>query len=123
MNELENYLKNLEKDTVLSTYKASGPGGQHRNKTESAVRLLHQPTGLIVTASESRSQHKNRKMAWLRLRASLQSKFARRKPRKPTNIPGRVKEARLRIKKKRSLLKNTRKKPDPTNKDQAFCIL
>jgi hypothetical protein len=52
-------------------YRASGPGGQKRNKTDSAVRLRHRPTGLIVTAADSRSQHGNRARAIKRLRAAL----------------------------------------------------
>ncbi|HET8732616.1 MAG TPA: peptide chain release factor-like protein [Anaeromyxobacteraceae bacterium] len=52
---------------------ASGPGGQHRNKTESGVRLLHRPTGVVVTATERRSQAQNRSAALLRLRERLQA--------------------------------------------------
>lgn len=55
----------------VDTYRASGPGGQKRNKTSSAVRLRHGPTGLIVTAVESRSQHENRARALRRLRQAL----------------------------------------------------
>ena len=55
----------------VDTYRASGPGGQKRNKTDSAVRLRHRPTGLIVTAADSRSQHQNRARALRRLRAAL----------------------------------------------------
>lgn len=51
--------------------RGSGPGGQHRNKTDSGVRLLHYPTGIIVTATEDRSQHRNRVVAWERLTARL----------------------------------------------------
>ena len=47
----------------VDTYRASGPGGQKRNKTSSAVRLRHLPSGLIVIAEESRSQHENRERA------------------------------------------------------------
>lgn len=50
------------------TYRASGPGGQKRNKTSSAVRLRHPPSGLLVIAEESRSQHENRARALRRLR-------------------------------------------------------
>ncbi|XP_048335602.2 uncharacterized protein LOC107424283 isoform X2 [Ziziphus jujuba] len=55
----------------LETFKASGPGGQHRNKRESAVRLKHLPTGLIAQAVEDRSQHMNRASALDRLRTIL----------------------------------------------------
>jgi hypothetical protein len=55
----------------VDTYRASGPGGQKRNKTSSAVRVRHLPTGLIVIAEESRSQHENRQRALRRLRQAL----------------------------------------------------
>jgi hypothetical protein len=55
----------------VDTYRASGPGGQKRNKTESAVRLRHRPSGLSVIAEESRSQHENRARALRRLRQML----------------------------------------------------
>src|SRR5437764_10759820 len=55
----------------VDTYRASGPGGQKRNKTSSAVRLRHPPSGLIVIAEESRSQHENRAKALRRLRQAL----------------------------------------------------
>lgn len=55
----------------VDTYRASGPGGQKRNKTSSAVRLRHRPSGLIVIAEESRSQHENKAKALKRLRRAL----------------------------------------------------
>src|SRR3954451_11959133 len=55
----------------VDTYRGPGPGGQKRNKTDSAVRLRHKPTGLIVIAGESRSQHENRIRALKRLREAL----------------------------------------------------
>lgn len=55
----------------VDTYRASGPGGQKRNKTSSAVRLRHPPTGLVVIAEESRSQHENKVAALRRLRRAL----------------------------------------------------
>jgi hypothetical protein len=66
----------LEDDQLLAecevhTYRASGPGGQKRNKTSSAVRLHHRPTGLIVVATESRSQHENKARALRRLREAI----------------------------------------------------
>jgi hypothetical protein len=59
----------------VDTYRASGPGGQKRNKTSSAVRLRHPGSGLIVIAEESRSQHKNRARALRRLRQALYLKL------------------------------------------------
>src|SRR3954453_23818076 len=56
---------------AVDTYRASGPGGQKRNKTSSAVRLRHPSSGLIVIAEESRSQHENRAKALRRLRQAL----------------------------------------------------
>lgn len=61
----------LLRDSTVETYRASGPGGQHRNKTESAVRLTHGPTGVVVTATERRSQHRNRRKAVHRLRRAI----------------------------------------------------
>jgi len=55
----------------VDTYRASGPGGQKRNKSSSAVRLRHGPTGLIVIAEESRSQHENRAKALRRIRRAI----------------------------------------------------
>lgn len=60
-----------KKDVREDTYRSSGPGGQHRNKTDSAVRLTHLPSGTVVTATEERSQHLNRFTAWQRLEAKL----------------------------------------------------
>jgi len=54
-------------DVRFETMRASGPGGQHVNRTESAVRVTHIPTGLQATASEERSQHRNKKLALARL--------------------------------------------------------
>jgi hypothetical protein len=55
----------------VDTYRASGPGGQKRNKTSSAVRLRHKPTGLLVIAEERRSQHENKAKALMRIAQAL----------------------------------------------------
>ncbi len=61
-------LKNLKKEVRLEFYKSSGPGGQHKNKAMSCVRLCHKPTGIRIIAAESRSQVKNRELVLIDFR-------------------------------------------------------
>jgi len=56
-----------KKDFEIQTFRAGGPGGQHQNKTDSAVRIIHKESGAVAVARDSRSQHTNRKLAFRRL--------------------------------------------------------
>lgn len=84
-----------DKDLMVTYYKSSGPGGQKKNKTESAVRIKHLPTGIIVTACESRSQSDNRERARQRLRERLAALNRRQKKRVATKPTRAAQERRL----------------------------
>jgi protein subunit release factor B len=76
----------LEREVAVEVYRASGPGGQHVNKTESALRLTHAPSGVVVAVQDTRSQHRNRELAFERLierLAKLNHVPAKRVPTKP----------------------------------------
>ena len=101
----------LLKACEVSTFVGGGPGGQHRNKTASAVRIVHLPTGVTVTATERRSQLRNRSAALERLRAVLTGLARVRRPRRPT-VPSRAsKERRLEAKKRTGRRKAERRDP------------
>jgi len=95
----------------VEVFRGSGPGGQHRNKTESAVRLRHRATGLVVTATERRSQSQNLGVAVERMRAALQAHYAPPPPPRRATRPTRgSRERRLAGKKVRSTVKAGRGK-------------
>ena len=102
--------KVLEKQVVVETYKSSGPGGQRKNKTETAVRLTHLPSGITVIATEYRSQAQNRKLAFERLRERLLKLNRPRKRRITTRIPLGAMERKKEEKRVRSVRKQLRRK-------------
>lgn len=102
-------LAKLLDECEVETFRASGPGGQHRNRRYSGVRLRHRPTGVVVTATERRSQHQNRAVALERLAARLKERRRRRKPRVPTRPSAASRRRRLDEKKHRGRIKAGRK--------------
>jgi len=97
----------------IETFRSGGPGGQHQNKTESGVRLTHLPSGITVTARDSRSQHRNRQIALARLREALEERARPETPRIPTRVPAGEKRRRTEQKRRRSRIKRQRRKPEP----------
>jgi protein subunit release factor B len=105
------HLKKLLEQCDVETFRGSGPGGQHRNKTESAVRMTHRPTGIVRVASDERSQLLNRKIALERIWRALEARRRKPKPRVPTGPTKASKERRLAGKQLHAATKATRRKP------------
>lgn len=104
----------LDDDALLAqcevqAHRASGPGGQHRNKAETAVRLVHLPTGVTVEGKDERSRTQNLRIALSRLREKLERRAYRPPPRKKTRPSRAAKERRVDEKKKHSLKKAQRR--------------
>jgi len=106
---LDDDLRKLLEACEVTTFRASGPGGQHRNRRESAVRLRHIPTGIVVIATERRSQHQNRAVALERLARRLAERRRRRKPRVATRPSAGAGERRLESKKRQAKVKKLRR--------------
>lgn len=104
--------KELLKECKIETFKSSGKGGQHVNKTESAVRLTHDKTGIRAICQDERSQLLNKKKCLTRLRKKLEKLNYSTPIRIPTKKPRFAKENVLKEKKKNAIKKTFRKKPD-----------
>jgi protein subunit release factor B len=98
-----------EQDLEIEFVRASGPGGQHRNRRETGVRLTHKPSGIVVLATERRSQSENRRVALERLVALLVRRQQRRKRRVASRPTRASRERRLESKKRRGSLKALRR--------------
>jgi ribosome-associated protein len=106
----------LQRQCRFSSFRASGKGGQHVNVTDSAVRLTHLPTGLVVTSQKERSQYLNKQECLKKLREKV-AKLNYRKPKRiPTRIPTSVKAENLAKKAKHSKKKRLRR-IEPADED------
>ncbi|KAA3607336.1 MAG: peptide chain release factor-like protein [Planctomycetota bacterium] len=101
----------MEKEVVLHFFRAGGPGGQHRNKSETAVRLFHPASGIVVSAREHRSQFANRDLAFKRLIEKLKARNRKAKKRIQTKPTKASKRKRLEGKRRRSETKKQRRRP------------
>ncbi len=101
----------LERDCDMDFFIATGPGGQNRNKVETGVRLVHRPSGVMVTATERRSQHANREAAFERMAAKLEAMQKVEIPRIETKPSKGSKERRLESKRRAGAIKRLRSAP------------
>ena len=109
-NNIDN--NDLLKEVQIQTMRGSGPGGQHRNKVETAVRITHIPTGITVTATEHRSQLRNKKLALERLQKRLNARNKKQKPRINTRPKRSAIEKRLKKKRHHAQKKRWRQRAD-----------
>lgn len=107
-------LEALERDSDVAFFTAGGPGGQHRNKSETAVRVRHRPTGVVAAARERRSQAQNRAAAFARLREKLRRMLERPPKRVPTRLPAAAKRRRVESKRRQAEKKRRRGRVDET---------
>lgn len=103
----------LERDCDVDYFIASGPGGQNRNKVETGVRLIHRPSGAMVTATERRSQRANREAAYERMAAKLREMMYEPPPRTPTRPTAASRDRRVEGKRRASAIKRLRSTPPP----------
>ncbi len=108
---LPDHLQKLLAECEVDVYRSSGPGGQHRNKTESSVRVRHLPTGLMRVATEHRSQIRNRELALERLWKALEARKRKPKPRVATRPTKAARTRRLDAKRLEGEKKRQRRAP------------
>lgn len=113
MIELPDSDAELLRECEVDTFRASGPGGQHVNKTESAVRLRHLRSGVVVTSQQERSQHQNKSLCLRKLREKIARLNYRPANRVPTRVPRSAKNRTLEEKARRSRIKRLRSKASP----------
>ena len=101
----------VARDCKVDVFRATGPGGQGVNTTDSAVRMRHVPTGIVVTARESRSQFQNRASCLRKLRAELERRGRPPRRRVKTKVPQRSRQRRLNDKHFNAIKKANRRKP------------
>lgn len=102
-------LGRLARQCRFEFYRSSGPGGQHRNKVETAVRVVHVPTGLKAQAAERRSKEQNRRKALERLALKIEARSRSPRPRIPSRKPAVLREKELDEKKRASEKKQARR--------------
>jgi ribosome-associated protein len=98
----------LDREVEVEVFRSSGPGGQHVNKTESALRLIHRPSGVVVISRDSPSQHRNRETAFERLVERLVRLNHVPKKRVATKPSRASRQRRIEAKKIRTVTKRTR---------------
>ena len=104
-------LDELARQCDVQAFRATGPGGQGVNTTDSAVRMVHRPSGVAVVSRESRSQWQNRQLCLRKLRELFARRAERPKHRKKTKVSRAQRERRMRDKRHRSETKRFRQRP------------
>jgi protein subunit release factor B len=102
--------ESLERDSEVTFFVAGGPGGQHRNKVATGVRLRHRPSGLVVTATRRRSQAANREAAFARLAELLEAAGQTEARRLPTRPSRGARAERRADKQRRAMVKQARRR-------------
>lgn len=105
------HLERLARDCDIRAYRSSGPGGQHKNKTESSVRVTHRPSGIVRIGTEHRSQGRNRELALTRVWDELKRRARKPKPRVATKPTRSSREQRVTEKKRAGEIKKLRRTP------------